>query len=85
MPTKLQNDTNYWRAREARLKTRAVLPSENPADYALLVAEYHARFNPTLPGATAGRRSAWEGAHSQRMAIRGSMGAERRRAGGLRG
>jgi hypothetical protein len=57
MPTKLQDDTSYWRARQARLKTRApkpsqypaVLPSENPADYALLVAEYYARFNPTLP------------------------------------
>jgi hypothetical protein len=57
MPTKLQDDTSYWRARQARLKNPApkpseypaVLPSEDPADYALLVAEYYARFNPTLP------------------------------------
>jgi hypothetical protein len=57
MPTKLQDDTSYWRARQARLKTPApkpseypaVLPSEDPADYALLVAQYYSRFNPTVP------------------------------------
>ena len=57
MPNKKEYDKEYWKSRRARLRTPAhsrpaepaVLPSEDPVEYAALAADYYARFNPTRP------------------------------------
>jgi len=57
MPTKKVDDANYWKARRGRFEipelppsaNRAVLPSEDPAEYDALAAEYYARFASDRP------------------------------------
>jgi hypothetical protein len=57
MPNKKELDAEYWKSRRERVRTPAlaphtepaVLPSEDPAEYAALAAAYYARFNPTRP------------------------------------
>ena len=57
MPTKKEDDANYWKGRRARFlmpppdpqDDPAVLPSEDAAEHAGLAAAYYRRFNPTRP------------------------------------
>ena len=57
MPTKKVDDANYWKARRGRFQVPelppsanpAVLPSEDPAEYDALAADYYARFQPAYP------------------------------------
>ena len=57
MPTKKEDDANYWNGRRARLLTPspdpqpnpALLPSEDAAAYAELVDAYYRRFRPARP------------------------------------
>uniref|UniRef100_Q01Y12 Uncharacterized protein n=1 Tax=Solibacter usitatus (strain Ellin6076) TaxID=234267 RepID=Q01Y12_SOLUE len=57
MPTKKVDDADYWKARRGRFEipelppsaNPAVLPSEDPAAFDALTAEYYARFQPARP------------------------------------